>query len=373
MAPPTTTREAYYKAKVYMFPGSLQWPRADEPVGGSQTGSYQNDLAFRDSKLPSSLKPFEVLVKIHAVSLQVCIVSRAPEWYPGNRPEELVPLSDMSGEVVAVGEDVKDRKVKDRVSSVFAPDHLSGVVPSPTAIFDAPGGGCNGMLTQYRIFKDHSLVAIPDHLSFEEASTLPCAAVTAYNALMGPTPVKAGDTVLIQGTGGVSIFALQFAVASGATVILTSSSDEKLEIGKKLGAKYTINYKTNPDWDKEVLRITHGLGVDYTLEMGGPGTFLKSIGSTKYAGLIAMVGVLDLNSEANNASIIYMAMIKELTLRGLLAGSRELFRSMLRLMTAHPETTRPVIDKVFEFKDSIEAFGYLESQRHVGKVVIRVA
>ncbi|KAL0064884.1 hypothetical protein AAF712_008137 [Marasmius tenuissimus] len=159
----------------------------------------------------------------------------------------------MAAEVIAIGEEVKSWKPGDRVSSNFAPDHLPG--PAwPTAISDAPGGGCNGMLTEYRVFREHistlSLVKIPDHLSFEEASTLPCAAVTAYNALMGPVPVKAGDTVLVQGTGGVSIFTLQFAVASGATVILTSSSDKKLEIGRKLGAKYTINYKTTPDWEK---------------------------------------------------------------------------------------------------------------------------
>ncbi|KAL0573820.1 hypothetical protein V5O48_008128 [Marasmius crinis-equi] len=280
----------------------------------------------------------------------------------------------MAGEVIAVGEDVKAWKAGDRVSSNFAPDHLSGV-SSPTAISDAPGGGSDGMLTQYRIFKEHvcpKIVAIPDHLSFEEASTLPCAAVTAYNALMGPVPVKAGDTVLIQGTGGVSIFALQFAVASEATVILTSSSDKKLEVGKKLGAKYTINYRTTPDWEKEVLKITNGLGVDYTIKMGGPGTFMQSIEATRYGGWIPMVGILALGSDPKNASIIHMALMKELTLRGLLAGPLDMFKNMLRLMTANPEVTRPVIDKVFAFEDSIKAFEYLESQAHVGKVVIKI-
>ncbi|KAJ8072954.1 hypothetical protein PM082_019817 [Marasmius tenuissimus] len=267
----------------------------------------------------------------------------------------------MAGEVIAIGEEVKSWKPGDRVSSNFAPDHLPG--PAwPTAISDAPGGGCNGMLTAYRVFREHI-----------KASTLPCAAVTAYNALMGPVPVKAGDTVLVQGTGGVSIFTLQFAVASGATVILTSSSDKKLEIGRKLGAKYTINYKTTPDWEKEVLGITNGVGVDYTIEMEGPGTMIKSIEATKYAGWISMVGVLSMHSEpSQNGSIVAAAIMREITLRGLLAGPLDLFKRMLRLMTANPEITRPLIDRVFSFEEIIKAFEYLESQAHVGKVVIKV-
>ncbi|KAG5641873.1 hypothetical protein DXG03_004013 [Asterophora parasitica] len=188
-----------------------------------------------------------------------------------------------------------------------------------------------------------SLVRIPEHLSYEEASTLPCAALTAYNALMGPKPVKAGDYVLVLGTGGVSIFGLQLAVASGAIVIATSSSDEKLKLATKLGAKHVINYKTTPAWDDEVLRITGGVGVDHVIEEG-----LES-------------------------SIILPIIMKSITLRGIHVGSVQQFENLNRLLIAHPETTRPVINRVFTFEQAKEAYAYLGAQTHSGKLVIKVA
>ncbi|KAK0199384.1 alcohol dehydrogenase superfamily protein [Desarmillaria ectypa] len=333
-------------------------------------GSYKN-LTLQTTPLPS-LKSTHVLVKIHAVSLQYRDLMIASNRYPqGVSLENLVPCSDMAGEVVAVGPDVTRWTVGDRVCANLATDHLDGDANaeiSKTAL----GGGQHGVLTDYRTFPDHSLVRIPEHLSYEEASTLPCAALTAYNALMGPKPVKAGDTVLVLGTGGVSIFGLQLAVASGAIVIATSSSDAKLDIAKKLGATHTINYNTTPDWHKEVLRLTEGRGVDHILEVGGPGTFEKSIAAVRYAGYVHIIGFLAQNSAAL-ASIIGPCIGKAVIIRGILIGSVAQFESMNRLLRARPESTRPVIDKVFSFEEAVDAYAYLESQKHVGKVVIRVS
>ncbi|KAK0184441.1 hypothetical protein F5146DRAFT_238906 [Armillaria mellea] len=331
--------------------------------------SYK-DLTLQSTPLPT-LKSTFVLVKIHAVSLQYRDLMIASNTYiRGGTPENLVPCSDMAGEVAAVGSDVTRWTVGDRVCSNFFTDHLDGDVDAEI-VKTALGGGEHGVLTEYRVFPDYSLVRIPAHLSYEEASTLPCAALTAYNAFMGPKPLKAGDTVLVLGTGGVSIFGLQFAVASGATVIATSSSDAKLEIAKKLGATHTINYNTTPDWDKEVLKLTKGRGVDHILEVGGPGTLEKSLAAVRYAGYIHIIGVMAQSAAATN--IIAPCIGNAIILRGIQIGSVAQFESMNRLLRAHPELTRPVIDKVFSFEEAVDAYAYLESQKHVGKVVIRVS
>ncbi|KAG7445436.1 NAD-P-binding protein [Guyanagaster necrorhizus] len=345
---PTTTRSYYFPA----------------------LGSY-NTLTLQTTPLPP-LKSTYVLVKVHAVSLQFRDVMIASNKYPrGGISENLVPCSDMAGEVVAVGSDVTRWKVGDRVCANFATEHWDGDV-NDDIVKTALGGGQHGVLTEYKAFTALCLVKIPDHLSFEEASTLPCAALTAYNALMGPKPVKAGDTVLVLGTGGVSIFGLQFAVASGANVIATSSSDDKLEVAKKLGATHTINYNTTPNWDKEVLRLTEGRGVDHILEVGGPGTLEKSLASVRYAGYIHIIGSVSKNTPTLT-SVIGQCTGKAIILRGILVGSVAQFESMNRLLRARPEPTRPVVDKVFSFEEAVAAYAYLESQKHVGKVVIRVS
>ncbi|KAK0184451.1 hypothetical protein F5146DRAFT_1106034 [Armillaria mellea] len=329
-----------------------------------------NNLTLQTTPVPA-LKSTFVLVKIHAVSLQYRDLMIASDRYArGGIPKNLIPCSDMAGEVVAVGSDVTRWTVGDRVCSNFSTDHLDGDVDAQI-VKTALGGGQHGVLTEYRAFPDYSLVRIPEHLSYEEASTLPCAALTAYNALMGPKPLKAGDTVLVLGTGGVSIFGLQFALTSGATVIATSSSDAKLEIAKKLGANHTINYNTTPDWDKEVLRLTEGRGVDHILEVGGPGTFEKSLAAVRYAGYIHIIGAVAQSGTAT--SIVGPCIGKVIILRGIQIGSVAQFESMNRLLRARPELTRPVIDKVFSFEEAVDAYAYLESQKHVGKVVIRVS
>ncbi|CAA7263133.1 unnamed protein product [Cyclocybe aegerita] len=336
----------------------------------SQVGSY-NNLVLADGQV-SSLRANEVLLKVHAVSLQFrdLLISRG--FYP--LPESLgnlVPCSDMAGEIIGVGEDVKNWKVGDRVSPSFSPEHIYGA-PTPTTQQSTLGGHIPGVLTQYKVVPAHSLVAIPDHLSYEEASTLPCAATTAYNALNGPVPIKAGDYVLVLGTGGVSIFALQFAVAAGATVIATSSSDEKLKTALKLGAKHVINYKTTPQWDEEVKKITKGVGVDHVIEVGGPGTVSKSVNAARVgSGHIHLIGIVSLDK--NDLDVVIPTIMKGVTLRGINVGSVSQFELMNRLINANPKVTRPVVDKVFSFEQAIEAYAHLDSQKHIGKIVIKVA
>ncbi|KAK0479196.1 alcohol dehydrogenase superfamily protein [Armillaria novae-zelandiae] len=332
-------------------------------------GSYTN-LTLQTMDIPP-IKANHVLVKVHAVSLQYRDLIIASNGYPATiEPDNLIPCSDMAGEVVAIGSDVRHWDVGDRVCANFCADHLDGDIDAD--IFrTALGAEQQGVLQEYRTFNDYSLVKVPDHLSYEEASTLPCAGLTAYSALMGPRPVKAGDSVLVLGTGGVSVFGLQFAVASGATVIATSSSDAKLAIAKKLGATHTINYNTTPDWDKEVLRLTDGRGVDHILEVGGSGTLEKSISAARYAGSIHMIGFVAQNQPAP-MDFIVACILKTVSLRGIAIGSVAQFKSMNRFLQARQESTRPVIDKIFSFEEAIDAYAHLESQKHVGKVVIRV-
>jgi len=272
---------------------------------------------------------------------------------------------------VKLGTDVTGWKVGDRVCANFATDHLYGDT-TPEILPTALGGPIHGVLTEYRTFPAHSLVSIPKHFSYEEASTLPCAAVTAYNALHGAVPVKAGDYVLVLGTGGVSIFGLQFAVASGATVIATSSSDEKLKVASKLGAKHVVNYRSSPNWEEEVLKITKGRGVDHVIEIGGAGSLPKSIQSTRLGGQIHLIGFLS-KDKTDAATIARSVLRRAAILRGILIGSVAQFNDMNRLIAANPDVTRPFIDKVFPFEAAKDAYYYLASQAHVGKVVIKVS
>jgi len=346
MALPTTTKEYFW----------------------TKHGALEN-LSSRESQLPPP-KSHEVLVKIHAVSLQYRDLMVGVGKYPSKFPDQLVPCSDMAGEVIAVGEDAGSGLTKgDRVCANFAADHIAGET-SPEIQQTAHGGAIHGVLTQYKSFRPHSLVRIPEHLSYEEASTLPCAALTAYNALMGPVPLKGGDTVLILGTGGVSIHGLQFALASGANVIATSSSDEKLKIVTKLGAQHVINYKNTPEWHEKVLELTGGRGVDHVLEVGGPDTLAKCLKAIRVGGWIHTIGFV---GGGTPTDVVFPTIRKACYIRGIQIGSVAQFKDMNRLLALHPEVTRPVIDKVFPFEEALQAYKYLESQAHVGKVVIKVA
>ncbi|KAF8075253.1 alcohol dehydrogenase superfamily protein [Lyophyllum atratum] len=339
----------------------------------TKLGSHENlTIRTKDVEKP---KANDVLVKIHAVSLQYRDLVVATGDYPTGGPSTgLVPCSDMAGEIVAVGVDVQGWQAGDRVCANFATDHIHGD-PSPETQKSGLGGQSHGVLTEYRTFPAHSLVSIPSHLSYEEASTLPCAALTAYNSLLGLVPVKAGDYVLVLGTGGVSISGLQFAFASGAIVIATSSSDEKLKIASKLGAKHVINYNKMSNWDEEVLKITNGRGVDHVIEVGGQGTLPKSINSARVGGYVHIIGFVakKKKGQVDTNSIILNAIRKATVLRGIQIGSVAQFVDMNRLISAHPEVTRPVVDKVFPFEEAKQAYSYLHSQAHVGKVVIKVS
>ncbi|KAJ3901765.1 hypothetical protein F5879DRAFT_924386 [Lentinula edodes] len=327
------------------------------------------NLSSKESQLPP-LRSHEVLVKVYAVSLQYRDIMVGLNIYPGSFPDEVVPCSDMAGEVIAVGDEAGSQwKKGDRVCANFAADHIAGDI-TPEIQKTAHGGAIHGVLTQYKAFSPHSLVAIPDHLSFEEASTLPCAALTAYNALMGPVPLKGGDTIVVLGTGGVSIHGLQIALASGAKVIVTSSSDEKLQIATNLGAHHVVNYKTTPNWHEEILKLTGGRGADHILEVGGPDSLEKSLKAVRMAGWVHAIGVI---GGGTPTEVMMPTIQKACFIRGIQIGSIAQFKDMNRLLSLHPEVTRPVIDKVFPFEEALKAYEYLESQGHVGKVVIKVA
>ncbi|TFK48230.1 NAD-P-binding protein [Heliocybe sulcata] len=324
-------------------------------------------IVLKEESIPQ-LKANEVLVKIHAVSLNYRDLFTATGQYPGAIKPNTVPASDMSGSIIALGEDVKGWQIGRRVCANFCLDHIYGDI-TVELIKTALGAELDGVLTEYRTFPAHSLVKIPANLSHIEASTLPCAAVTAYNALFGPRPVQAGETVLCIGTGGVSVFAAQIAIASGAEVIITSSSDEKLDVAKKLGVKHLINYKKHPEWEKEVLKITNGRGVDHVIEVGGPGTFDKSIASVRLQGNIHIIGFVSSAGEKSN--IPMKVFQKPMTVRRMMVGPRSSFEDMNRLIEVND--VKPAVSKVFPFEQAMEAFLFLQAQKHVGKVVIQVA
>lgn len=335
----------------------------------SGKGFINDNLKLVEVSAPSAPGPEEVLVKVHAVSLNFRDLLISKGVYSSHKlPENLIPASDAACEIISVGANVKSWTVGQRIFASFFPKHLDGVATAESRA-SAFGAEAPGVLTEYRTFAANSIVEIPDHLSWEEAATLPCAGLTAYSALLGPQPIKGGDYILVLGTGGVSIFALQFAVASGAVVIATSSSDNKLEIASKLGAKHVINYNKVPDWHEEVLRITNGRGVDHVLEVGGAGTLGKSLSSVKIGGSVHIIGIVSM-SDSPPATLIPQMIGSAANMRGILVGSVSQSRDMTRLISA--QRIKPIVDRVFDFEQAVEAYQYLEDQKHVGKVVIRV-
>jgi NADPH:quinone reductase-like Zn-dependent oxidoreductase len=307
----------------------------------------------------------EVVVKFHAASLNYRDLMFVKGVYNPKARLPAVPFSDGAGEIVAVGTHAKRWKVGDRVCPIFTQGWLEGSLSIEKRRTTLGAGDLDGVLREYGAFDESGLVEIPEHLSFEEAATLPCAAVTAWNALVVSGRLKAGDTVLTLGTGGVSIFAIQFAKMFGARAIATSSSDEKLEKAKNLGADEIINYKKSPDWDKEVLRLTNRIGVDHVVEVGGAGTLSKSLNSVRVAGHVVIIGVLAGAGEFDPRSIL----MKAVRMQGILVGSRQMFEEMNNAIRTN--RLRPVIDKIFAFKETAEALKYMESGRHFGKIVVR--
>lgn len=303
----------------------------------------------------------EVLVRIHAASLNYrdLLGAKNPRTTPG-----LIPLSDGAGEIVAVGDGVTGWALGDRVMPTFFRDWQGGR-------FDmryhdgALGGSCDGVLSEFVVVPAHCLARIPEGYSYEEAATLPCAGLTAWCALQRGG-FAAGDTVLLQGTGGVSIWGLQLVAAGGGTAIITSSSDAKLEHAKTLGAAHGINYRTTPDWEKEAWRLTEKRGMDHVLEVGGPGTLGKSLGCVAAGGHIAQIGVL--TGFAPPDSSIFPLVSKNATMSGIYVGSRESLEELVRFLNG--TAIRPVIDRAFPFEEAREAYDYMQSGAHFGKVVI---
>ncbi|HUA77476.1 MAG TPA: NAD(P)-dependent alcohol dehydrogenase [Acetobacteraceae bacterium] len=309
--------------------------------------------------------PGEVRVRLRAAALNYRDLMVAEGRYGrGSVPANLVPLSDGAGEVAETGPGVTRFALGARVAGTFFQGWLGGEM-DPADHAKALGGTIDGVLAEERIFPEDGLVAIPEHLSFEEAAALPCAALTAWNALFTARPLHPGETVLTLGTGGVSTFAAQFAHAAGARVIATSSSDAKLGRMRELGATDGLNYRTHPDWEQEVWRLTEKRGVDHVVEVGGAGTLSRSIASARLGGAVHLIGVLT-GGEIDPAAILR----RSVTVRGVFVGSREMFEAMNRMIALH--RLRPVIDRVFPFTAAEDAYRHLKSAGHIGKVVIRI-
>ncbi|HEV2571840.1 MAG TPA: NAD(P)-dependent alcohol dehydrogenase [Beijerinckiaceae bacterium] len=307
----------------------------------------------------------QILVKVIATSLNFRDLALVSGGYRGPIAPNVVPLSDGAGEVIEVGPGVQRFKVGDRVASCFFQRWFGGLADANSP-GSALGGPIDGMLREYAVLEEEGAVAIPAHLSYEEAATLPCAAVTAWHAMVEHAHLKAGQSVLVQGTGGVSIFALQFARMMGVRVIATSSSEDKLARAKALGASDGINYRTHEAWDEAALAYTGGRGVDQVVEVGGSDTFSRSLKAIRPNGFISLIGVLTRNAEINPMAIL----AKRANVQGISVGSTQMFEAMNAAISVNG--LKPVIDRVFGFDEAKEAFAYLQSAAHFGKVVIRV-
>ncbi len=325
-------------------------------------GTENLTLAERPEPQPGA---GQVLMRVRAVSLNFRDRLVVDGSYSRKLRLPFVPCSDAAGEVLAVGEGAGRFHIGDRVMANFMPGWVEGEVSLEKAK-TALGAGVDGVLAEQVVVDQRALVEVPGTLSLEEAATLPCAALTAWNALMVAGDLQAGETVLLLGTGGVSLFALQLARIAGALVIITSSSDEKLARARALGAAVGINYVTTPDWEEHVRELTGGRGVDHVVEVGGAGTLGKSARAARFGGHIALVG----NLTGRAGVDIVPLFMKCLRMSGILVGSRAMFEQMNRAIAN--AGMRPVVDRVFAFEQAIEAFSYMESGTHFGKVVIRV-
>jgi NADPH:quinone reductase-like Zn-dependent oxidoreductase len=303
--------------------------------------------------------PGQVLVRMRAASLNFRdLAIAAGKYFRGPLDHDTIPLSDGAGEVAAVGNGVKEFAAGDRVVATFTQGH-------PPAALGFP---LDGTLTEYAVFRADGLLRVPAHMSFEEAATLPCAGVTVWNALMhGPRSLRPGETVLALGTGGVSIFALQIGKLAGARVIITSSSDAKLERARALGADHGINYKTTPDWEKKVLEITGGRGAEHVIDTGGVGTLPRSYVAVGQDGVVSVIGVM---TRPEGDLSPYPLMTKFAMVRGIFVGTREHFEALMKAVAVNE--LHPVVDKVFDFDAAPEAYKYLKSGQHLGKVVIKI-
>ena len=328
----------------------------------SKPGGLEN-LKLTNTENPS-LKDNEVLLKVHASSLNYHDLMVALGLIPTE--DKRVPLSDAAGEILEVGKDVSKWTVGDKVMSMCFPNWVSG--PPKYDLLSFIGDNQDGYATALISIPESAITKIPNNLNFKEAATLPCAGLTAWRALVDEGRLKAGETVLVQGTGGVSVFALQLAKTFGATVIATSSSEEKLEKLKSLGADHLINYKAHPEWGKEVLKITNNEGVDHGVEVGGAGTFSESVRCTKLAGHIALIGVL--SGPSVSEIILPRIFLKQIRLSGIAMANQDSQIAMIDYLEKNE--IKPEISDSFDLKDLGAAFQHQIDNKHFGKISIDI-
>ncbi|RDL30710.1 alcohol dehydrogenase [Venustampulla echinocandica] len=333
------------------------------------TDGFDSLKFSKDTPLPA-VSDYEVLVKFHAASLNYRDLIIPKGQYPFAQKPGIVPGSDGAGEVVAVGNKVTLFKPGAKVVTLFNQGHLGGSL-NPQTSATGLGGVIDGTLRQYGTFNENGLVDMPASLNWQEASTLSCAALTAWNALYGLNKLQPGQTVLTQGTGGVSIFAAQFAIAAGATVISTTSSAEKGELLKKLGVDHVINYNETPDWGAKAKELTpKGEGVDHIVEVGGPTTMEQSLNAIKIDGTITIIGFLG-GVQGEKQPGFLDALVRMCTVRGVLVGNRVQFEEMNRAIEANK--IKPVVDpKVFSLEDAKSAYQYMWDRKHFGKLTIKI-
>ncbi|KAI2634602.1 hypothetical protein GGS21DRAFT_539405 [Xylaria nigripes] len=330
------------------------------------TGKDFETLQYIEGDVPK-IEDHDVLIRMHAASLNYRDVIIPKGLYPFPLQPPVVAGSDGAGEVVQVGSKVSKWKKGDRVVTLFNQGHQSGPL-TYAALETSLGGRIDGTLRRYAVYNETGLVRAPSNLSYVEAATLTCAGLTSWNALYGLKPIQAGGTVLVQGTGGVSVFALQFAKASGATVIATTSSKTKEELFKKMGADHVINYKEDPNWGETVKKLTGGEGVDIVIEVGGADTAEQSLKAIKIEGTIVVIGFL---GGAEVKASIMECLGHACIVRGVIVGSRQQMEEMVAAVEKHD--IHPIIDpKVFTFEQTKEAYEYMWSQQHVGKVAIKI-
>ncbi|KLP09766.1 alcohol dehydrogenase [Fusarium fujikuroi] len=329
-------------------------------------GSFDN-LKFDTQQPLPELSDNEVLVKFHAASLNFRDIMIAQGTYPFDVKPNIIPGSDGAGEVVAVGKKVTRFQEGSKVMTLFMQTYFGGPL-TPMALGSAVGGSIDGTLREYGVFNENGLVDMPRNLSYLEAATLPCSALTAWNALYGLKAVLPGDWVLTQGTGGVSISALQFAKAAGARVVATTSSAAKAQKLKDLGADHVINYKELPNWGEEAKRLTEG-GVDHVLEVGGAHTITESLKAVNLGGVVTIIGWIAGPGETGPSFPQILSSMA--VVRGIVVGSRDQFEAMVRAIEA--SDIKPVLDQqVFKLEELKDAYQYLVDQKHFSKVVIKI-
>lgn len=313
------------------------------------------------------LLPNQVLVKIKALSLNyrdLLVIKGVDDWKP---PVGRIPVSDGVGTIVEVGSEVTTLSANDRVAGLFSPNWIDGKLTAQKLANPLGGKVRDGLLQEYVVLNENELIKVPAFLTDVEAATLPVAALTAWHGLIEKDKIQPGNTVLIQGTGGVSLFSIQFALMASAEVILLSGSDEKLQLAKQMGVKHLINYKQLPDWEEEVLNITNGFGVNHVVEVVGSDHINKSIDVVALDGTISIIGLINgLRGNINTVKI----MTKQVKLQGINVGSKEMFHRMNKALEIN--NIHPIIDKVYSFEQTKEALTLLEGSSHFGKLCIRL-